>query len=246
MKEFFTNQNNGMMIEIFSMWHIVLIIITLLLVDLIINNKEKISIISNKNKKIIRITFGIFLLFNMIIRRGSFIFYDVYNIQNNLDINFCNFTSIIFMIYAFTGNKKIYQLCYYMAFIGPLTAIIFPSVSISPLNYSFYSFIIIHHVVFIFNFIFMYFENEELKIKNIIFYILLYFIIIYVIDYIFNFNYNKPLFFINDDIKNNKLIIYLLEKKLLSYVTLIFIIFFQIINGKIISKIFALKKDKNL
>lgn len=182
MKRFLLNQNTNLIISIFSKYHIGLIILTFLLVCLIINNKEKFINMNEKKKKVLRYTLAGILIINFILRRGSFIYYGVYNWKYHLDINFCNFTSIMFLTYSLTGNKKIYEICYYMAFIGPFVSILCPSVNFSPLNYSFYSFIILHHIIFIFNIMFMYAEKLEYKknaLKKIIIFLVIYFSAIY-------------------------------------------------------------------
>lgn len=209
MKSFFLNQNKNLFISLFSKYHISLIILTFLIVCLIINNKEKFLNINDKNKKILRYTLAGILIINFILRRGSFIYYGVYNWKYHLDINFCNFTSIMYLIYSLTGNKKIYEICYYMAFIGPFSSILCPSVDFSPLNYSFYSFIILHHIIFIFNIMFMYTEKLEYKknaLKKIIIFLVIYFSTIYLFDFIFNTTYNMPNSFLNKAILDNKVI----------------------------------------
>jgi len=210
MKNFLLNQNYDLTIELFSKYHLLLILITFLICALIINNKELFVRMSYKKKKLTRIILAILLIINFVIRRGSFLYFDVYNWRYHLDINFCNFTSIMFIIYGLTGNNKIYNICFYMAFIGPLMAIVFPSVNLAPLNYSFYSFVILHHVVFIFNIMFMYIEKKEYKrsdaIKAIIF-LGIYHLIIYIFNIFCGTNYNETLSFVNNSIQNNRLII---------------------------------------
>lgn len=209
MKGFLLNQHTNLIISIFSKYHIGLIILTFLLVCLIINNKEKFINMNEKKKKVSRYTLAGILIINFILRRGSFIYYGVYNWKYHLDINFCNFTSIMFLTYSLTGNKKIYEICYYMAFIGPFASILCPSVNFSPLNYSFYSFIILHHTIFIFNIMFMYAEKLEYKknaLKKIIIFLVIYFSTIYLFDFIFNTTYNMPNSFLNKAILDNKVI----------------------------------------
>ena len=187
MKDFLLNYNYGLDFNFLSFVYIVLIIITIFCLIKITKHIEMIRKI--KNKKAIRILF----LIVMAIRRLSFVFYGVYDWHHHLDINFCSMTNIIFVIYCFTGNIKIYKLCYYMIFSGPLMAIIFPSVNVSINNYSFFSFVVMHHLIFIINYIFLIFNNMKFSKKDfIISYI---FIVLFVgFTYIFNFicdtNYN--------------------------------------------------------
>ena len=190
LRQFFLNQNNGMLIEPFSIIHFILILITILIMLLIYKKRDKI------NLKTSRIILAVILVINLILRRGSFIYYGVYDCHYHLDINFCNFTAMLMLIYSLIGNKKLYKYCYYMVFIGPLLSMLFPCLTFSLKNYSFYSFLILHYVIFIFNFIFYSKENLIKVIK----FILVYFIVVYIIDYLFKFDYNMIDTFINMDI----------------------------------------------
>lgn len=191
MKNFLLNYNYGLDFSFLSFIYIILIAITIFCLIKITKHKEIIR--KTKNKETIRIFVGIFFLIVIAIRRLSFAFYGVYDWHHHLDINFCSMTNIIFIIYCFTGNIKIYKLCYYMIFSGPLMAIIFPSVNVSINNYSFFSFVVMHHLIFIINYIFLIFNNIKFHKKDfIISYI---FIVLFVgFTYIFNFicdtNYN--------------------------------------------------------
>lgn len=235
MKKFFLNQDTNLFISLFSKYHICLVMLCFLLVCLIINNKEKFINISNNKKTVLRYVLAILLMTNFLLRRGSFIYYGVYDWRYHLDINFCNFTSIIIFIYCITGNKKIYEICYYMVFIGPFLSIIFPSVNFSPFNYSFYSFIVLHHIVFIFNIIFMY--SEKLKynknnFKKAIFFLIIYFCLIYLFNIFFNTRYNTPITFLNQSIKNNNSIYNYLSCFYIDYIIMFVIIWLLITFAK--------------
>lgn len=197
LREFFLNQNDDMLIEPFSIMHFILILITIIIMLLIYKKRDKI------NLKTSRIILAVILVINLVLRRGSFIYYGVYDYHYHLDINFCNFTAILTLIYSLTGNKKLYKYCYYMVFIGPLLSILFPCLTFSLKNYSFYSFLILHYILFIFNFIFYLKEDISFSKENlikVIKFIFGYFIIVYMIDYLFKFDYNKIDTFINMDI----------------------------------------------
>jgi len=239
MREFLLNFNNNYSITLFSAPHIGLMLITFLLLIFVIYNKNRLKDLSTKTKKIIRYTFGFILLLNMTIRRGSFIYYGVYDWHYHLDINFCNFTSILFMIYCFTGNKKILNVCYHMAFIGPLLAIILPSYNLVPLGYSFYSFIIIHHLLFVFGFIFLFFEeidwNKKQMIKVIEF-LSIYYSVIFVFDHCFNVTYNYPLTFVNASITKISFISYLANNNIIVFIIYFIVLFSLLLLGNITLK----------
>ena len=241
MINFFLNQNNNFVIELFSIYHFLFIFVTFLIIDLIILDKDKFLNLNIKQKKNIRFLLSTILIINFILRRGSFIYYGVYNWKYHLDINFCNFTSLLFFLYCITGSKKIYSICYYFAFIGPLLSILIPSSNLSPLNYSFYSFLILHHIIFIFNIIFMFIENYKYNkkdLQNTILFLLLYIIIIYIFNFIVNTTYNMPLTFVNINILNLNFINILLDIKYIEFFIMFLVIYLLIYSGKIFLKYF--------
>jgi len=235
--KFLLNQYNDFIVEIFSIYHFLLILLTFLFVILIINNKELFINIKNKEKRKLQILLAFILIINWIIRRGSFIYYGVYNWQYHLDINFCNFTNILFLIYCLTNNKKIYNISFYMSFIGPLIAIIIPSVNLSPLNYSFYSYIIIHHLIFIFNIMFMYIENikfNEKEYNKTIIFLIIYFSIIKIFNLVLKTTYNNATSFVNENLNIN----FILNNQILTAIIYILIIFILLNVGKLFLRIF--------
>ena len=235
LREFFLNQNDDMLIEPFSIMHFILILMTILIMLLIYKKRDKI------NLKTSRIILAVILVINLVLRRGSFIYYGVYDYHYHLDINFCNFTAILMLIYSLTGNKKLYKYCYYMVFIGPLLSILFPCLTFSLKNYSFYSFLILHYILFIFNFIFYLKEDILFSKENlikVIKFIIGYFITVYIIDYLFKFDYNMIDTFINMDIF---IINYLRNYGLIiSYFIMIITIIFLLILASFI----LIKKNK--
>ena len=203
MINFLLNRNYGLEIKIFSTIHLFLVILIILISLLIMLDNEKLKNLSNAKKKKLRLIMGIILMLNLFINYGSLIMFKAFDYQKHLYLGFCNFTSIVFLIYCLTGNKKIYSFCYYMVFTGPLMSILLPSGNLSLNNYSFYSFFVLHHLVFVFNLVFMYCENYHYKkndfIKYLIF-ITIYSLLVFVINEIFETNYNNPYLFINDNL----------------------------------------------
>lgn len=209
MINFLLNQNQGLEIKIFSIYHLFFIVLTFLICLLIIINKNYFINLKNSKKKKLRYIIAFILIINFILRRGSYIVFNIYDYHYHLDINFCNFTSIVFLIYCLTGNKKIYNISYYMILTGPLMAILLPSANLSLLNYSFYSFVILHYLIFISNLIFMYCEDYKYSKENFIKYLIfitLYSVLVYLFNFIFGTSYNLPLSFVNNNLDNSLII----------------------------------------
>ncbi len=239
LRYFFLNESSNIDIKIFGIYHFFLVFITFFASYLIIKNKKYFINMNSKKKKKMRIFLALLLIINLILRRGSYLYYGVYSPEYNLDIGFCNFTSIMFIIYGLTGSKKIYPICYYMAFVGPLLSIIFPASNFSWEGYSFYSFLIIHHLVFIFNIAFMFTEKLNYSLfdfSKTIKFLVAYFIVIIFINNMFNFSYNEPLEYVNSSIENLQLFQGIAKSSFLLYLLEIVIIAIQLMIGKIFLK----------
>lgn len=217
-ENFFLNRNEPIANSMFSSINFVLLIFTFTFIYVLTSYKDKIKSI---NPTKIRYITGSIILFNWILRRGSFIFFGVYNYKYHLDIGFCSLTSILFMIYCFTNNKKLFNLVYYLSFCSLLIAILFPSVNYDPNNYRFYSFIIIHHFSFIMIILFSMVNNLEANYKNCLINSLI-IIIIYSSICLFNIfvgtDYNSLLSIINSEFLEIKTIQYICENYILSIV----------------------------
>lgn len=201
MKQFFLNRNVGNNYGFFNAYYFISLFFCFVICFAIVINKTKIRKIIRNKQKWIRILFGSFLLIAWFLRRGSFIWYDVYNWRHHLDINFCSMTNIMMILYCFTGDKRLYVLCYYLIFSGPLIAILFPSINSSIFNYSTINFFIIHHVIFIFNLVFFLFESPNYNRRDMIvshILIVFYVLFTYLFNYIFQTNYNTLQSFINN------------------------------------------------
>lgn len=194
MENFFLNQNNGINFNFLSITHLIILIITFSILTVIINNKNNIKAMDYRYQKKIRIIFGFVLLVAFLLRRGSFVLYGVYSWKYHLDIGFCNMINLLFIIYCFTGSKKVYNICYYGAFCGPLLSIIMPSIEVGINNYSFYNFILIHNITFLMNIIFSIFENKEYSKKDFwgaIIILISYLVSSYIFNWIFTTSYNR-------------------------------------------------------
>lgn len=247
MKEFFLNQNTCLFsFKMFNMIHFISVAIVLVLLLLIVYNKDKISKV--KNKTLIRILFGFFLIVIYILRRGSFVYYSIYNWRYHLSLGFCNMTNILFIIYCLSGNKKIYNLCYYFAFCGPLLSILFPVINIGINNYSFINFLMIHHVIFLMNVVFAIFESKKPIKKDLInayVYGVLYIIITHIFNHIMGTNYNELNQFIANSLQQNSLVIFMVENKFINYSILFLIGLVFVIFGHYVLKILNLRSDNN-
>lgn len=231
----------------FNITHFIILFFTYVSMLIILYNKNKLKSISNINKKRIRIIFGIVLLVAWIIRRGSFIYYDVYNIKYHLDLGFCNMNVLLFIVYCLTGNRKVYMFCYYFTFVGPLLSILFPAVTTSINNYSFVVFILNHNILFLMNLIFCIFEGlkpEKNNIKVIFLIGYLYVFITNILDIIFNLNYNKLIGFISDRYAHNELVSYVSNNFIMPLIIYFFVAYICVLIANYMLNVIGGKYEK--
>ena len=247
MKEFLLNKNTGIQFYMFNITHFLVLFITYIIMLIILYNKNKLKNISDINKKRIRISFGIILLILWIIRRGSFIYYDVYNIKNHLDLGFCNINVLLFIFYCLTGNKKMYKFCYYSTFVGPLLSILFPAVTTSINNYSFITFIINHNILFLMNLVFCIFEELKQENSNVgIFFLIGYAYVVFtnILDIVFDLNYNKLIGFISSKYVQNGIVLYISNSLLISLIIYFLVASICILIANYILQIIGGKYEK--
>lgn len=240
MKRFFLNLNSGMNFSFLSFSHIVFTIVTFLIVMLIYLKRKKIVKFNSRRILIYRWLAGVIILITIAIRRGSFLYYGVYNWKYHLDIGFCNITSILFILYCFTGNRKINRLLYYCSFCGPFSAILFPSIDIAMNNYSFFVFILIHNVVFIFTFLFTVYYQLEFSKKahrNTIFILLIYVFIVYIFNLIYGTNYNSFNGLLNDKLYGISILKKFCSNKLYDILLIVYGLFLMRLSSKLLRKI---------
>lgn len=231
MKKFLLNLN-PVNCKLFFVFHTLVLLFTFfILIVLIINNKK----IQKINFTRIRYLFGIVLLINWIIRRGSFLYYGVYNYKYHLDIGFCNLTSILMIVYCFLDSKKLFSLIYYLSFCCLPLAILFPSINYSFNQYGFYSFVINHHINFLMITIFsinngLKYKKKEFKYCGFLIFII--FISVIFINNLINTNYNSLSSLLNPKFLNFKFIISIIENLIISNIFLLIVGIIMIHIGK--------------
>ena len=71
------------------------------------------------------------------------------------------------MIYLLTTKRKLYKVVYFLTFIGPLPAVIFPDLVSSFDAFIFYQYFISHHLLMIFSYFILYMDDFTIKIKDV-------------------------------------------------------------------------------
>lgn len=96
----------------------------------------------------IRIAMAAVLGGNMAVHYISKLLLGVWRFDTDLPLHICFITNFLIIYILLTDNKSnIYRIVYYFTFIGPLPAMIWPDLDYGWQSYTFYQFVISHHIM---------------------------------------------------------------------------------------------------
>lgn len=191
-KDFFIDEKARLPFHLFGILHIALILFVVSCFVLIYCNRNRIIQMSEEKKKRLRYFVAIVMFINMAIYYGSLIYYGTYDWKADLPLHLCFISGYLYMLGLVTNSKKIYKVTYFLAFIGPLPAILWPDLVTSVDSFVFYQYIFSHHLFLISSFFFYYAYNVKIGKKDLwrIFFIANgIFIIMTGFNYLFDTNY---------------------------------------------------------
>lgn len=191
-REFFLDENPGIPFRLFGSIHFGCLAVLFISLFLIYYYRHKIKCIDMARKNKIRRIMFIILISNMLIYYGSYIYYGVYDIRVHLPLHFCFIAGILFMIYLITRSKKLYHIVFFLTFIGPLPAVIYPDLVSSFDYYVFYQYFISHHLLMIFSYFILYMDDHRITFNHVFWTYIwanVIFIIMMIVNYIFGTNY---------------------------------------------------------
>ena len=166
MREFFLDEVPGISFNLFGITHIMCLLVLFGGLLLIYLFQDKIAKISEKDAKKIKLGMIGVWLFNRFLYVGSYIYYGIYTWKEDLPIHFCFITGYLFVLYVLTNKKSLFKLTYFMAFVGPLTATIWPDLTSSFDYYIFYEFFTSHHLFVLFVFFVYYMDKVKITKKD--------------------------------------------------------------------------------
>lgn len=194
LKEFFIDEQITIPYKLFGKTHLILILFVVISCLIIYLNKHKINKISLKSKKIITKTIAITLLLNMAILYIFQFYYHNFDYKDMLPFHLC-YISNYFYIFAILFNKeKLFKYVYFLAFLGPIPAIIFFDVPSVWESFNFYLYFISHHILAIGGLLTFYMFPKSIGFKDII-KLIITLNIIYIIMNIFNYYFKTNYFF---------------------------------------------------
>ena len=196
LKEFFIDEKIIFPFHHFGLFHF-LLIFTLLIICIFLSIKAlKINKLKETHKQKILKTLAIIFLLNMLILYISSFYYHNFNYQTMLPLHLCYLSNYYYIFTVLLNQKKLYTYIYYLAFLGPIPAIIFFDVPSIFESFNFYLYLISHHLLVIAGLICFYMYPQKIKLNQIIkLYLSLNVINIFIM--IFNFYFHTNYFFSN-------------------------------------------------
>lgn len=121
------------------------------------------------DRRAARFTMAGILAANMLLHYGSRIALGIWRFEEDLPLHICFVTNFLLIFILLTDNKGgLFRVVYYFTLIGPLPAMIWPDLSYSWQSYTFWQFVISHHVMLLFSFYCLFVLGYETTLKSIL------------------------------------------------------------------------------
>lgn len=194
LKEFFIDENITIPFKLFGKTHLFLMFFVLLFWGILFFKKKKIYQLKDKTKRGITVFFAIILLINMLVLYVSSFYYHSFDYKTMLPLHLCYISNYFYIFVILFHKKRLYQYIYFLAFLGPIPAIVFFDVPSVWESFNFYLYVISHHLLVIAGLFTFYMYPMKIKLKSIGFLIIV-LNILYFIMTIFNYYFQTNYFF---------------------------------------------------
>lgn len=165
-REFFVNEAPKFLFKQFGLIHCIFIAIPIIVLIIMYINRNKISKIPvEKSKKILKIG-AIILLLNMIIFTFGFLYFGVFDYTKHLPLHLCFIANYMFMYGILFEKENILKLTFFLAFVGPIPAILWPDFISTIDNFEWWQYVISHHVFICLSFFSYYALNYKIQLKD--------------------------------------------------------------------------------
>ncbi len=139
----FFGYEHGIEMSYFSIWHLVQILVTAVVIFLIIRFKDQLR--EYKHEKRIRYIAGILLILLEISWHAWSIYNGKWTVVKAVPLGVCAI-NIYFAIYLlFTKNEKVFNIIYFWG-LGAILSVVFPDISHGPDRFRYYEFFLIHQM----------------------------------------------------------------------------------------------------
>lgn len=195
MKDFLLSIDSNFPFEIFGKQHMLMLIITLYLFVIVFIFRKRLSKMNERQFNILRKVCAFIILFNMLIYRGSYIYYGIYDIKIHLSLYYCHIVNYLVVIALLINYNPFYKIVYGLSWIGTIWAVIFPDLSSGVDCFGFYTCFISHNLLLFFVITIVVIKHIKYNFKDFIKSLIIAIIIFSltnVVNYDFGTNFNSP------------------------------------------------------
>ncbi len=144
MKAFFGLVPGIFHFHLFGFWHIVMTTVMLCAIVFIYQNRERLRQWKYHDRPA-RYAIAILMFLNMVVYYVPMIIMGTWDYHVHLPLHLCFISGGLFMITMLLGSRKLFKFVYFLSFLGPLPAILFPDLTCGPDRFIFWQFFISHH-----------------------------------------------------------------------------------------------------
>lgn len=160
-KEFMVDERPEMPFEQFGTLHLICLIFTLIVLVIIFFYRGRIRKIDRKTILTILYIAASIMLLNQTIRYITLFYYGKFDFNDHLPIHLCYLSGFLFMFAILFKKHNLLKYTYFLSFVGPLPAIVWPGLVSTLDSFVFYNYTISHHFFLMSSF----FAFFALKIK---------------------------------------------------------------------------------
>ena len=194
LKEFFVDENVTIPFKLFGKTHWFLMIMVFVGLILVYLNRKKINQLSLIIKRRIVVIFALLLFANMIILYISSFYYHSFDYRTMLPLHLCYLSNYFYLFAILFKKESLYPYLYFLAFLGPIPAIIFFDVPSCWESFNFYLYVISHHLLVIMGLFTFYLYPKKIEVSHMIkLFVVLN--ILYLFMKAFNFYFDTNYFF---------------------------------------------------
>lgn len=191
-KEFFRNDSPFVPFKEFGFIHCMCIFIVLIVLIVIYLNRNKISNLSAKTKKIILNTLAIIMLINMIVYNIAPHVFGYFDYKIHLPFQLCFIAGYMFMYGILFKKESILKITFFLSFIGPIPAILWPDLPSTFDDFNFWKYFISHHLFIcasLFSYYALNYKISKIDILKVFVFTNILILIMVPFNKIFNMNY---------------------------------------------------------
>lgn len=167
-KEFMVDERHEMPFEQFGTLHLICLIFTIIVLVLIFIYRGRIRKINRKTILTILYIAASIMLLNQTIRYITLFYYGKFDFNDNLPIHLCYLSGFLFMFAILFKKHNLLKYTYFLSFIGPLPAIIWPGLVSTLDSFVFYNYTISHHFFLMSSFFAFFALKVKIKYTDVI------------------------------------------------------------------------------